>query len=43
VITFEEAKEKVFKSGYFSTLESVWEKEPTGLKAGQEVTVDTLG
>jgi len=43
VISFEEAKEKIFQSGYFSTLESVWEKEPTGIKAGAEVTVDTLG
>jgi glutathione S-transferase len=43
VISFEEAKEKILQSGYFSTLESVWEKEPTGVKAGEEVTVDSLG
>jgi glutathione S-transferase len=43
MISFEEAKAKIFGSEYFSKAESVWEKEPTGIKAGTEVTVDSLG
>jgi hypothetical protein len=43
VISFDEAKQKIFGSSYFSKLETVWDREPTGIKAGTNVTVDSLG
>jgi hypothetical protein len=43
VIRFEEAKQKIRSSSFFSQSEAVWDLEPTGIKAGASVTVDTLG
>ncbi len=43
IIGFEEAKKKIFGAGYTSRLkEGVMQGEPTGVKAGTQVTVDSL-
>lgn len=42
-ISFNEAWEKIKNSQYSSKLEGVIKREPTGLKAGTQVNVDSLG
>jgi glutathione S-transferase len=42
-IPFEVAKNKIEASSYTSDVEGVQEGEPTGIKAGTQVTVDSLG
>lgn len=43
VISFEEAWTKIKDSQYTSDLVGVWNGDPTGIKAGAQVTVDSLG
>lgn len=42
-ISFNEAWEKIKDSHYSSEFEGVIKGEPTGLKAGTQVNVDSLG
>ena len=43
IISFEEAKAKIFEAGYSADVGGVWDLEPTGIEAGANVTVDALG
>lgn len=43
LIDVKDAEKKIFGSRYSSDVKGVMEGEPTGIKAGTEVTVDSLG
>ncbi|KAF7185719.1 hypothetical protein HII31_12950 [Pseudocercospora fuligena] len=43
IISFDEAKAKIFEAGYLADVGGVWDLEPTGIEVGANVTVDALG
>ena len=41
-VDFNDAKKKIESSEYFSNLKGIWKGEPTNIKEGAQVTVDSL-